>query len=67
MVSCMSGKPDYAGRRTAWKAGGSVVVSLPSKELRDAGINVEDLEGEDLYTQVENREMRVDLDVDAND
>jgi antitoxin component of MazEF toxin-antitoxin module len=56
--------PDYVGSRKMSKSGDSTVVTLPKRDLRQIGIDVEELEGDYLKCRVEDGEFIVDLPID---
>jgi hypothetical protein len=45
-----------------YNQGGSDVISLPRRELKEAGIDPDQIRGEDLYVQIQDGEMIVDLE-----
>lgn len=57
-------KTHYVGSRKATSNGDSTIVSLPKKELRRAGLDVEEIQGEYLQCRVEGSEFIVDLPLD---
>lgn len=54
----------YVGSRKATSIGNSTGVSLPKKELREAGVDVDDLQGDNLKCRVEGDEFVVELPID---
>jgi hypothetical protein len=64
----MGKQPDYVGSRKMTKSGDSMVVTLPKRELRQKGLDVEDLEGTYRKCRVVDGEFIVDLPIeDASD
>lgn len=43
-------------------SGDSAVVSLPAKELESAGIETDEIVGEEVYAKLEDGEFTVDLE-----
>lgn len=62
-VNVMAGRPEYAGRRSVFPSGDSLVVSLPAKEMESAGIDAHDLEGKEVHARLDqDGTFTVDLD-----
>jgi hypothetical protein len=66
IVSRVIGMPEliYVGSRKAMKNGDSTAVSLPKRELRRVGVDVEELQGELLNCRLEGSEFIIDLPIE---
>lgn len=63
----MSGYSPYSGRRRISDRGSSVSVTIPNEGLEEHGLKREDVAGKEVPTVVENGEMKVNLEVLAQE